>query len=67
MYSVSERRFDDVLDAVTFCKERPHTDLVDSQGVVLMTHLIVPQSELQEIELAKQVLEIQLRKIREAN
>lgn len=59
MYYVEEHQFDELLDAIIFCKSRPTTTLKNKDGTVLMKHVSVPFEEFRDIELAKAVLNIQ--------
>lgn len=67
MYFVDEKPFNDLLDAVQYCKTTPSTILTNSEGVVLMRHHKIPLQMFQDIELAKSVLKRQLRNIHEMN
>lgn len=58
-YFVNNIQFDDILDAITYCKERPQTKIVDSSGTILMEHVKVPYEVFRDIWVAKNVLEIQ--------
>ena len=59
MYSVNGKLFNDLLDAITYCKARPYTVLTDKGGTVLMRHVRVPFALFRDIQLAKAVLDIQ--------
>ncbi len=67
MYFVNDKPFDELLDAVQHCKTTPMSILKDSQGVVLMEYQTINKLTFLEIELAKRVLERQLKNIREMN
>jgi hypothetical protein len=59
MYYVDDTQFDELLDAIEFCKSRPTTVLTDEKGTVLMAHVSVTFEDFRDIHLAKAVLEIQ--------
>lgn len=59
MYYVEERQFDELLEAIAFCKSRPATTLTNHEGTVLMEHVQVPYEDFRDIQLAKAVLDIQ--------
>lgn len=67
MYSVNDKKFDDLLDGIQYCKARPSTMLKNSNGDILMRHIKVPQPLFRDIEFAKKVLKEQLRKMKESN
>lgn len=59
-YFVNNVPFDDILDAITYCKERPQTKIVDSNGAILMEHVKVSYEVFRDIWVAKNVLDIQM-------
>lgn len=61
MYFVSGIAFDDVLDAVEYCKSRPGTAVVTKGGQVLMHHVEVEPEIAQQIHAAKTALSIQCK------
>jgi hypothetical protein len=64
MYFVNENQFDELLDAITYCKSRPTTTLTDIHGTVLMRHEPVSLKTFLDIWMAQQVLDYQCVKVR---
>jgi hypothetical protein len=60
MYFVDEKAFDELFDAIDYCKGRPTTILKNEKGEVLMRHTHVPFELFRDIQIAKAVLELQL-------
>lgn len=60
MYSVNGKPFEELLEAIEYCKARPTTTLTDSSGTILMQHQDVPHEMYRDIQIAKQVLAKQL-------
>jgi hypothetical protein len=60
MYFVNEKQFNELLDAITYCKSRPTTTLTDMHGTILMRHEPVSFETFREIWMTQQVLEYQM-------
>ena len=60
MYLVGNQHFSDIIDAIIYCKHRPHTKCVDDTGTVLMEHIQIPLDMENDIKAAKLILDIQL-------
>lgn len=59
MFFVNKKPFNDLLEAITYCKTKTKSTLTDSNGTVLMFHVQVPYETFRDIHLAKAVLEMQ--------
>jgi len=59
VYYVEEHKFDELLDAIAFCKTRPTATLTDHKGTILMKHVQLSYEEFRDIQLAKAILDIQ--------
>jgi hypothetical protein len=60
MYLVGNQHFSDIIEAIRYCKRRPHTKCVDDAGTVLMEHIAIPLEMENDIKIAKIILGIQL-------
>lgn len=58
MYYVGDCSFEDLFEAIDFCKSRPATILTDNEGKVLMEHIHITLEDFLGIELAKEVLAV---------
>lgn len=59
MYFVNKKQFDELLEAIDYCKSRPTTTLTDKHGTVLMEHVPVSFETFRDIWMAQRVLEYQ--------
>jgi hypothetical protein len=60
MYSVDNKKFDEIFDAMNYCKTGlPDAVVTDENGTVLMRHEEVPIEDIVSLILAQRVLELQ--------
>lgn len=59
MYFVDNQPFEDILDAIDYCKESPPNNLTDENGTVLMRHVPISFGAFKELMVAKCVFDIQ--------
>lgn len=56
MYFVNNKTFNELFDAIDYCKKNPRSVLKNENGTVLMKYKTVSLNTFLEIELAKKVL-----------
>ena len=59
MYKCGNKNFEDIFQAIDYCKLDSKRSVEDEDGKVLMTHEKVSFEDFRDILLAKNILEIQ--------